>query len=435
MEDSTILSQQTIQSSLEDSKLLKNERLNTTLFFTSKCISLLGTNVYNFALSLYILKITGSGISFALNVLMGMVPRIIFGPLAGIVADRINRKKLTILLDVFSGVVVFGLLLAASLFGLKVGFIYAAAVFLSILNVFYDTSLGAALPNLVRDNQLMKVNAYAGAAGSLSGILSPVIGGLIYGWIPINIFLIINGVSFFFSAFQELFINFDLNKQEVLEGSASAPVQSMGSAMKEVLGFIKEQKVLSYLFKYALMINFFITAAMAVVYPFIINRVLKMKPSQFGTIEAFFSAGFLVTSLIIGHLKEKEKKMKIISFGLAAIGAILILIGVPTLNFFSHLGINLLFIYYILLLFTTAALLVLVNTPLMVTIQRITPDQMRGRINGMLGTLCSGIAPFGVIIAGIIIEIVPPFIILAVSGVITIAAALFILWNKTLMNF
>jgi DHA3 family macrolide efflux protein-like MFS transporter len=405
-------------------KTNEKEKLNITLYLISKTISLLGSNIYNFALSLYILKVTGSGSSFAINVLLGMLPRIVLGPFAGILADRVNRKKLTVLFDILSGLIVFSFLGLSSFYGLRIIFIYVTGFILSVINVFYDTSLTSSLPNLVRDEKLMKINSYTNLATSLSGVLSPILAGVIYGFVPINIFLIVNGASFIFSSILEVFIDFNLNKTLEAFSKAAMTFSVFKMELKEVLTFVKEQEVMYSFLKYVLMINLFLSASMGVVYPYIINKVLGMSSAQYGTFQGFYFIGMIVCSIVIGNQKEKNKKVKSLAVSLATLGALLILIAVPTIGFSLFKIKPILMGYNILLLFTLGVILISINTPMLVAMQRLTPENLRGRITGILGTLSGGIAPLGIILAGLLIDKLPPFIILSVSGVCIIIAAM-----------
>jgi MFS family permease len=405
-------------------KINEKEKLNITLYLISKIISLLGSNIYNFALSLYILKVTGSGSSFAINVLLGMLPRIVLGPFAGILADRVNRKKLTVLFDILSGLIVFAFLGLSSFYGLRIIFIYVTGFILSVINVFYDTSLTSSLPNLVRDEKLMKINSYTNLATSLSGVLSPILAGVIYGFVPINIFLIVNGASFIFSSILEVFIDFNLNKTLEAFSKAAMTFSVFKMELKEVLDFVKEQEVMYSFLKYVLMINLFLSASMGVVYPYIINKVLGMSSAQYGTFQGFYFIGMIVCSIVIGNQKEKNKKVKSLAVSLATLGALLILIAVPTMGFSIFKIKPILMGYNILLLFTLGVILISINTPMLVAMQRLTPENLRGRITGILGTLSGGIAPLGIILAGLLIDKLHPFIILSVSGVCIIIASM-----------
>lgn len=397
----------------------KREKLNITLYLASKTISLLGTNIYNFALSLYILKMTGSGASFAINVLIGMLPRIILGPFAGIIADRVDRKKLTIAFDLLSGLAVAGLLGYTQISGLKVLLVYLTSFILSTINIFYDTSLMSSLPNLVKDQGLVKINSFTATAGAVAGVISPVIAGVVFGMVSIKLFLIINAVSFFISAVLELFIKFDLNIKHVNpELTAEKSFRNIRSEMGEVISFVRQQKVISSFLKYVLIINLFLNACISVVYPYIINNVLKMKSTYFGMFEGCYFVGMIVCSIYIGGRKDKQKATKVLASELALIGLILVLIGLPSFGLAFLNFKPLLVSYNIILLFILGVTLVAINTPILVSLQRLTPENLRGRITGMLGTLTGGIAPIGILLTGLTIDSIHPFILMSVSGLV-----------------
>ncbi|MDR3598263.1 hypothetical protein [Clostridium sp.] len=75
-----------------------------------------------------------------------------------------------------------------------------------------------------------------------------------------------------------------------------------------------------------------------------------------------------------------------------------------------------------------------INTSIMVAIQRLTTEKLRGGIAVILGTLSGGIAPLGGILAGVLIDKIHPRIILSVSGVIVILAAVNMMWNKEIKS-
>lgn len=421
-------SNQTESPSLTKGKNAENS--NITLFLSSKTISLLGTNLYTFALSLYILKTTGSGASFAINVLIGMLPRILIGPFAGILADRVNKKKLTVAFDIMSGGIMFLLVGLSCFSGLKIELIYAANLLLSIINIFYDTAMNSAIPNLVSSHKLVKINSFATTFSSISGILSPVIAGIIYGLVPIKLFLIVNGISFLISSVLELKIDFKFNLRQSTQVNTRMSFHSVKLDFTEIWNFIKEQKGMVQLLKYLLIINFFFHALISVIYPYLINHVLHLASAQYGAFQASYFIGMIVTSVLIGS--RKETKDTNIGKGIILTGVIAFLIGLPSLGI--HLLTNgiVITIYNILLIFAMGAALTTINIPAMVVIQRMTPENIRGRIMGVLGILTAGIAPLGIVLSGFIIDKVHPFILLSVIGACITVTGLCLSRNKKL---
>ncbi|MDF2985090.1 MAG: major facilitator superfamily 1 [Eubacterium sp.] len=411
----------------------KREKLNITLYLASKTISMLGTNIYNFALSLFILKMTGSGASFAINVLIGMLPRIVLGPFAGIIADRVDRKKLTIAFDILSGLVVAVLLGYTQISGLKVLLVYLTSFILSTINIFYDTSLMSSLPNLVKDQGLVRINSYTATAGAVAGVISPVIAGVVFGMVTIKLFLILNAFSFFISAVLELFIKFDLNIKHINpELKAEKSLRNIRHEMSEVISYVRQQKVISSFLKYVLIINLFLNACISVVYPYIINNVLKMKATYFGLFEGCYFVGMIACSIYIGNRKDKQKSTKVLASELALIGLILVLVGLPSLGITALNFKPLLVSYNVILLFILGVTLVAINTPILVLMQRMTPENLRGRITGMLGTLTGGIAPLGILLTGLTIDSIHPFILMSVSGLAIFITSALIFRDKSI---
>lgn len=430
-------------------KVDPKENMNIILYLAGKMVSLLGTHIYTFAISLYILRTTGSGTSFALSVLLGMVPRILLSPVAGSIADKRDRKKMVVGLDALSGVIVLGLVAVSSFYGLRLVFIYTTTLLLAIVNTFFDVSIGASIPNLVSDKNLVKINSYTQASTSLTAILGPVLGGLIYGLVPMKLFLIVNGVSFLASAISESFINFKYNMRDKVENNevaveASEEIEnsveekgfkSIIKDIKEGLEFIKDMKAIYTLMKFALLFNFLLSSTLAVIMPFIIIDTLKMSPTQFGIIEGSFSVGVLITSIIISKLPEKDKMLKTLVIGTTMMGLMVVFIGLPAIGRLQSLNTTIHFIYFIVVSLTFAVFMVFVNIPISVFMQRMTPDKMMGRVMGTMGTIAGGIAPLGVIISGLLLDILPPYIIPLISGSLLIIVALIMGKNKEMQGF
>lgn len=75
------------------------ERNNFVLYLMGTFVSQIGTVLYTFVMSLYVLKLTDSGMYFALNLAISMIPIILIMPLAGVLADRWNKKTMVLIMD------------------------------------------------------------------------------------------------------------------------------------------------------------------------------------------------------------------------------------------------------------------------------------------------------------------------------------------------
>jgi MFS family permease len=335
-----------------------------------------------------------------------------------------------------SGTTVLALAGLSSIYGLRIPFIYAVTLMLSIISAFFDTTIVSSIPSLVTNKSLMKINSYSSAVDSISSIGGPLLGGFIFGMVPMNIFLIVNGLSFIASAISEMFMDFKFNKSEPAEEGVRERFSFMSviKDTREVMGFIKGQKLLYAILRGSFIVNFFIGAAISVVNPYIVNNIIGMSSTQFGIIEATFSIAFLVTSIVIGKLPERQKMMKRLTTCVLLDGLLLGAMGIPALGLKSLVGVNVLFVYYIIVVFIFSVSIVLVNVPLMVYLQRMTPGHILGRVVGVIHTFSGAIGPAGGVIAGALVEIVPAYAMTFISGASVAMVAAGLIRNKALRD-
>jgi len=412
------------------------EKLNLILFSVGKLVSLLGTYIYSFAISLYILKITGSGTSFAFSILLGTIPRVLLSPIAGSIADRVDRKKMIVVLDFLSGIVVLSLLGLSQIYGLKLLFIYATTFILSVISTFFNTTFNASIPRLVFDKNLLKINSYSRAIDSGSSIIGPVLGGLVFGVVSMNLFLFINGISFILSGISEMFIDFNYNRPKEEDKTISnMSMLTVWQDIKEVFTFIKGNKILRVIIPFSVSLNFLMAAILSVVLPYLINNVLCMSSAQYGVIEGTFSVGMLIAAILVGKLPEKEKKLKGMIFGILGMGITIILMGIPGLEVMRSFDVNVIFGLYIVVVFIFSFILLMIDMPLTVVVQRSIPNNMLGRVWGVIGTISGSLTPLGIILAGVSLDLIPSYILFFVAGIYMIIAAIFMNKNKSMQEY
>ncbi|MFD3445979.1 MFS transporter [Microbacteriaceae bacterium 4G12] len=399
----------TSTETVQNDKRLSLATRNIALFMIAKLSSLLGVSVYTFAAGLYVLKITGSGTNFAITLVCGSVPRIIFGPIAGTIADRMNRKWLVIGAEICSSVIMLTMFLIAISFTPSLPLIYVSSILISICATFFSVAFTSSIPCLVDDGRIQKAGALNQAATSLASILGPVIGGLIYGFISLPNFMLLNSITFFLAAVIELFIIFDLYgvKKEV-------KTEAFFASIREGFQYVKENKGLFSILKTALWVNFFFCALM-VSLPYIIVQKLSFSSQQYGIIEGMFAVGMLGTSIIISTRPEAKDKFRVVRNGLVILGLLLVSVSLPLIA--SSLPKVIIFAYYMVVTVLVGVYIISVNIPIQVLIQRTTAEQYRGRVFGLVETIASAISPLGMVFFGLLIDYVPTFSIPLSAGI------------------
>lgn len=391
----------------QDDTRLKIATRNIVLMMIGKLSSILGANIYTFAMGLYVLKMTGSGMGFAITLVCGSVPRLISGPIAGAAADRINRKKLAVGADLLSALIMFTMFLLSTSFGLSIIFIYVSAALLSICASFFSIALTSSIPSLVDTTRIQKANSLNQTATSLATILGPVIGGLVYGLFSIKFFFLLNGITFALAAVVEVFMVFDLYKANKKEEKGH-----FLTSIKEGFIYVKEQSDIFSMLKFSLWLNFFF-CAVTVSLPYIIVQKLSLSSQQFGIIEGMFAVGMLMASIILSVRAEATNKFQTIRRNLFILTALLLCIALPMLLSLSK---TMIFIYYITLMILFGVNLITINVPLQVYVQKTTAPEYLGRVFGLIETIATAIVPIGTLLYGLLLDYIPASTVIFISA-------------------
>ena len=188
------------------SNLIKNVHFRRLIF--GKLVSMLGSNIMQFALSLYVLSQTGSAALFASMLSISIIPRLLLSPFAGVVSDRFSRKTLIVSLDIMSGLVMFvaGLFWISQGQALSILSIYIIIIALEMIEIFFHSAMSAVLPSIVKREELLQANSYQTVVLNIGQLLAPVIAALLYTHTDMLWILWINAGCFILSSLSEMTI-------------------------------------------------------------------------------------------------------------------------------------------------------------------------------------------------------------------------------------
>lgn len=177
-----------------------------TLVVIGQIISLLGNAVLRFVLPLYLLDVTGSRSLFGLCSAAAFVPMVVLTPLGGVVADRLHKQRIMVVLDFFTCALVALTALALGHLPL-VPVLVAAMMLLYGISGAYQPAVQASMPLLCPPDRLVDGNAVINQVSALSSLLGPLLGSLVYGAFGVTPVLAGASACFFASAVMELFIH------------------------------------------------------------------------------------------------------------------------------------------------------------------------------------------------------------------------------------
>jgi MFS family permease len=183
---------------IRPSAVLRNNR-NFRLLFIGQAISQLGDWFNSVAVFALLLDLTGSATAVAWMMIVQFLPMAIVGPFAGVVVDRVDRRRLMIGADLVRGVLILGLLLVRR--PEQVWLAYVVMALAVSASAFFEPARTATIPNITSADELMPANALSSATWSAMLAIGASVGGLITALSGREWAFVLNAGSFFVSAF------------------------------------------------------------------------------------------------------------------------------------------------------------------------------------------------------------------------------------------
>lgn len=396
-----------------------------TLVVIGQIISLFGNAILRFALPLYLLKETGSSTLFGVVTACSFIPMVILSLVGGIMADRVNKRNIMVILDFSTAALI-------TIFYLLLGRAPTVPLFIAFLMILYgisgayQPSVQAAIPALVDADRLMEGNAVINQVNTLSGLLGPVIGGMIYNVWGIKPILTVSVVCFVFSAVMEIFIKIPHKKQLIEKGVFTIAKEDLKVSFK----YIRKDKPI--LFSIVLIISAFnlvLSASMVIGFPVIIVQILNMSDLLLGISQGILALGGLAGGVISALLANKLKINK--SYYLLAIcaftSAIMGISLIPNVNtILPYIVITVM--GFFAMLFST-----LLSVQMFTMVQRETPYNLIGKVMAALMAVSMSAHPIGQAMYGALFDIFSENSWIVLIGA-SVAGIIIAIYSKRVFN-
>lgn len=396
---------------------------NFTIMIIGQFISLLGNSLQRFALSLYILDLTGSAAVFSAILSIAILPQILLAPFGGALADRFSKKKIMVVLDTVSGLLL--LLFAVLLHNLISSDLMMIGVLMCIMAIIqsiYDPAVRAALPIMVTPEKLSNANSVVSIISSITALLGPIAAGFIYGFFGIEVIFAINIVSFLASAFMELFLYIEHKKSIPANGMLATFCSDIKST---AFYLVHEKRSIFYVLLLSCALNLFLTPIYTVGVPYVEKLVFGVSDQLYGISEGFIGAGMIIGALMVGPLSKKIPLPKLHLY-FVILTVLIVGMGITTLpGIRSASGVSYLsYVIFTAIGFVFAFCLSNINISFMTYLQMETPNELMGKTMALAGALSTALMPVGQIVFGGLYEVFETqllviYLLVAVFSIIT----------------
>lgn len=415
---------------------------NFTLVYLGALVSNIAALFYSFAVSFYILKITGNNALIqGLYLATGGITFCIVTLFGGVISDRFNKAKIMYICDYLKGGIIVGFTLLLMFFikstEWQVASLFIITVLLNAIAGIFTPASNALLPQIVKEQQFQQAQSYFQILNSFQSIIGVVLAGVLYTLIPINVLFMIVGGCYILSAISEMFIKYN---SEYEKRDEKLTVKMAFADIKVGFKYLVSTKSIFALLMCILFINFFFSPLFNNFVPYFIATDVTgtdylfhetMAPEMWSS---FFSVavglGSLITAVIFSTLKQKEKVNGVIRWSMIGVGVITSLLALFYALFkYNYIDINFMLIISVVILFFIGVLLILVNVPSSTAMLRTIDKDKFGKVSSVGSIGSQGLIPLSMFLAGIALNYIGSIgllVICAGGGLITSLVLFFI---------
>lgn len=379
---------------------------NYRLFFGGQTISLIGTWMQSIAMSWLVYDLTNSTVLLGVVAFASQIPGILIAPIAGVLADRWDRKRIVIITQTLA--MVQALILAALVLAhfIVVWHIIALSIFAGLVNGL-DIPVRQTLTVEMIDKKEDLPNAIAlnSLMFNMARLIGPAIAGIFIAAVGEGLCFLLNGLSY-------IAVILALFAMKIVPRRIETPKTHLVDGLKEGITYTIGNHPIRSILLFLSLIS--LVASFPVLMPVFARDILEGGPKTYAFLMGCVGIGALMGALFLASRKNVMKLVKWIAIASGIFGIALILFS------FSRV------------IIISAALMVCMGFGIMVQmassntiLQTIVDDDKRGRVMGFYTLAFMGMAPFGSLIAGCLAKVITAPYTLAISGLSCIAAAIF----------
>ena len=414
---------------------------NFRLVFFGALVSELGATLYSFAVSFYILEISGNN-AFLQGLYLAVCGAVLllFTPVGGVLGDRCDKVKIMFVCDYAKG----GLILAAAALMLlfrdsaaRIAALFAVGVLGNAVSGVFNPAAGALLPHIVEAELLQQANAYNSVKSALHSILGIVLAGILYAAVPVIALFGIVGLCYVFSGVSEMFI-----RCEHVPKAEKLSLRLALADMRDGVRYLRAQKAIMAIMAAALVSNFFISPIGGNFIPYFVKTDVvrasgflfdgfltpELWSSVFGVLIGVSS---LVASAILSARPPAEKCGHATALRLCGMAGVMIALTVAYWRLVARgASLNAFLLVFSFGCLLIGAILSFVNVPVNTALMRTVDKDKLSKVGSILSILSQGLTPIAAVLAGAVLQGFGSTLLLVVCSAGFTAAALMLLFNR-----
>jgi MFS family permease len=363
------------------------------VFWSARTISFAGTGITGIVLPVLVYRMTGSAADVAALLVLETSPYLVFGLIAGALADRGDRKKMMVAWSMVSALLLVSIPGAAALHALTLAQIFAVTFGIGTAFVWFDAANFGSVPALVDRAQLPAAMSMIASSGTLALLIGPALGGFLLTIMAPPYALGFDAASYVIAALLLASIRRPFRKPQ----TAQAQLGRIRTDIAEGLHFVWHQPVIRTmtLSVFCACLSWGGTCSLLVVYA---SRALHLAHAdvRLGLLYSAGELGGLISLVAVPVLVKRQAIGRVMAAFLAAnVAAVALLAVAPSYG-------------WALVLYCAYELVYLMVTSTGITVrQMLSPDHLQARVNTAGRLIAYGGQPVGALLGGLLAEVLP----------------------------
>ena len=377
------------------------------IMWIGACTSSVGTWMQSVAQNWLVFQLSGSSFFLGLDNFLGNIPIVLFSLVGGVLADRIERRKILLGSQFVQLACAF---LLAALFALGVVHVWHILILSFIVGTaqsFGGPAYSALIPTLVKTEDLPNAIALNSIQFNLARVIGPMLGGLALAYWGATWCFSMNGVSFIAVIISLLIIRPHFTPHRGTE--------SVIESMKQGFSFIRKQPAMESLIVLAFSMTL-LAFPLIVFLPVFARDVFQGGPKLYTLFLVCSGGGSVCGALIVAGLGKFHHQGRAAMLMLMALGALVTGFALSTWLVLSCI-----------IVFLAGGVLLAVFATISSLVQMITTDQMRGRVMSVYNVAFRGGMPVGSLLVGALVKQFTAPVVLAINGILLVAMGIYFL--------
>lgn len=378
------------------------------LIWSGQAVSLLGSQLVQFALIWWLTQTTGSATVLATAVLVSLVPQILLGPVAGAIVDRWNRRRLMMLADSLVALATVGLAVLFWTGLVQVWHVYAVMLLRSTFGLFHWSAMQASTSLMVPKEHLSRIQGLNQMLNGVMNIGSAPLGALLLLWLPMQGILAIDIVTAAIAVTCLFFVAIPQPERH-LSAQPGEGGAGLWQDVRDGLRYVWAWPGLMLIAGLATLINLFLNPTNAL-QPLLVTDHFHGQAFHLAWMESAWGVGVVAGGLTLSAWGGFRRRVITSLVGIIVLGAGIAALGViPASGFWVAVAI----------IFVVGFTQPMIDGPLFAVLQTVVAPEMQGRVFMLVISMAKAISPLGLIIAGPLADRFGVRIWFLVGGVLT----------------